>query len=54
LFLLNLREAVYERTGNAGICQCLTRDCDTPEEAANLTLRSGLLDEIEAIVKRNG
>jgi predicted XRE-type DNA-binding protein len=27
---------------------------DTPEEAANLTLRSELMDEIEAIVKENG
>jgi predicted XRE-type DNA-binding protein len=27
---------------------------DTPEEAANLTLRSDLMDEIEAIIKRNG
>jgi predicted XRE-type DNA-binding protein len=27
---------------------------DTPEEAANLTLRSELMDEIEAIIKRNG
>ena len=27
---------------------------DTPEEAANLTLRSDLMDEIEAIVKKNG
>jgi predicted XRE-type DNA-binding protein len=27
---------------------------DTPEEAANLTLRSDLMDEIEAIIKKNG
>jgi predicted XRE-type DNA-binding protein len=27
---------------------------DTPEEAANLSLRSELMDEIEAIIKRNG
>jgi len=27
---------------------------ETPEEAANLTLRSELMDEIEAIVKKNG
>ena len=27
---------------------------DTPEESANLTLRSELMDEIEAIVKENG
>ncbi len=27
---------------------------DTPEEAANLTVRSDLMDEIEAIVKKNG
>jgi len=27
---------------------------DTPEEAANLTLRSELMDEIEAIIKRGG
>jgi predicted XRE-type DNA-binding protein len=27
---------------------------DTPEEAANLTLRSDLMDEIEALIKRNG
>jgi len=27
---------------------------DTPEEAANLTLRSDLMDEIEAIIKANG
>jgi predicted XRE-type DNA-binding protein len=27
---------------------------DTPEEAANLTLRSELMDEIEAIIKQNG
>jgi predicted XRE-type DNA-binding protein len=27
---------------------------DTPEEAANLTLRSDLMDEIEAIIKDNG
>ena len=27
---------------------------DTPEEAANLTLRSDLMDEIEAIVKKKG
>lgn len=27
---------------------------DTPEEAANLTLRSDLMDEIEAILKKNG
>jgi predicted XRE-type DNA-binding protein len=27
---------------------------DTPEEAANLTLRSELMDEIEQIVKANG
>ncbi len=27
---------------------------DTPEEAANLTLRSALMDEIEEIVKANG
>jgi predicted XRE-type DNA-binding protein len=27
---------------------------DTPDEAANLTLRSDLMDEIEAIVKKNG
>jgi predicted XRE-type DNA-binding protein len=27
---------------------------DTPEEATNLTLRSELMDEIEAIVKENG
>lgn len=27
---------------------------DTPEEAANLTLRSELMDEIEAIIKKNG
>ena len=26
----------------------------TPEEAANLTLRSELMDEIEAILKQNG
>ena len=27
---------------------------DTPEEAANLTLRSELMDEIETIIKKNG
>jgi len=27
---------------------------DTPEEAANLTVRSDLMDEIEAIIKTNG
>jgi predicted XRE-type DNA-binding protein len=27
---------------------------DTPEEAANLTLRSELMDEIEAIIEQNG
>lgn len=27
---------------------------DTPEEAANLTLRSELMDEIETIIKQNG
>jgi predicted XRE-type DNA-binding protein len=27
---------------------------NTPEEAANLSLRSELMDEIEAIVKQNG
>jgi predicted XRE-type DNA-binding protein len=27
---------------------------DTPEEAANLKLRSALMDEIEAIIKQNG
>jgi predicted XRE-type DNA-binding protein len=27
---------------------------ETPEEAANLTLRSELMDEIEGIVKKNG
>ncbi len=27
---------------------------DTPEEAANLTLRSDLMDEIEAIIKAGG
>ena len=27
---------------------------DTPEEAANLPLRSELMDEIEAIIKKNG
>lgn len=27
---------------------------ETPEEAANLTLRSELMDEIEAIIKKNG
>jgi predicted XRE-type DNA-binding protein len=27
---------------------------ETPEEAANLTLRSELMDEIETIIKRNG
>ncbi|MGD0546537.1 MAG: XRE family transcriptional regulator [Terracidiphilus sp.] len=27
---------------------------DIPEDAANLTLRSELMDEIEAIVKQNG
>ncbi len=27
---------------------------ETPEEAVNLTLRSELMDEIEAIIKRNG
>ena len=27
---------------------------DTPEEAANLTLRSELMNEIEEIVKKNG
>ncbi len=27
---------------------------DSPEEAANLTLRSDLMDEIEAIIKTNG
>ena len=27
---------------------------ETPEEAANLTLRSDLMDEIEAIIKMNG
>jgi len=27
---------------------------DTPEEAANLTLRSELMDEIETIIKENG
>jgi predicted XRE-type DNA-binding protein len=27
---------------------------DTPEEAANLGLRSELMDEIEAIIKQNG
>jgi predicted XRE-type DNA-binding protein len=27
---------------------------DTPEESANLTLRSELMDEIEEIIKKNG
>ena len=27
---------------------------DTPEEAANLTLRSELMDEIESIIKKSG
>lgn len=27
---------------------------DTPEEAANLTLRAQLMDEIEAIIEHNG
>jgi len=27
---------------------------ETPEEAANLSLRSELMDEIEAIIKQNG
>ena len=27
---------------------------DTPEEAANLTLRSDLMDQIERIIKENG
>jgi predicted XRE-type DNA-binding protein len=27
---------------------------DTPEEAANLTMRSALMDEIEAIIKAGG
>jgi predicted XRE-type DNA-binding protein len=27
---------------------------DSPEEAANLTMRSDLMDEIEAIIKGNG
>jgi predicted XRE-type DNA-binding protein len=27
---------------------------DTPEESANLTLRSNLMDKIESIVKKNG
>jgi len=27
---------------------------DTPEESANLTLRSELMDEIETIIKKNG
>ena len=27
---------------------------DTPEESANLSLRSDLMDEIEAIIKTNG
>jgi predicted XRE-type DNA-binding protein len=27
---------------------------DTPEEAANLTLRSELMDEIEAVIAKNG
>jgi predicted XRE-type DNA-binding protein len=27
---------------------------ETPEEAANLTMRSDLMDEIEAIIKANG
>jgi predicted XRE-type DNA-binding protein len=27
---------------------------DSPEESANLTLRSELMDEIEAIIKQNG
>ena len=27
---------------------------DTPEEAANLTLRSDLMDKIEGIIKENG
>ncbi|HEY1766915.1 MAG TPA: XRE family transcriptional regulator [Terracidiphilus sp.] len=27
---------------------------DTPEEAANLSLRSELMDEIEEIIKKNG
>ena len=27
---------------------------DTPEEAANLTLRSDLMDEIEAVIGKNG
>jgi len=27
---------------------------DTPEEAANLTLRNDLMDQIEAIIKKNG
>jgi predicted XRE-type DNA-binding protein len=27
---------------------------DTPEEAANLTLRSEIMDEIEEIIKQNG
>jgi predicted XRE-type DNA-binding protein len=27
---------------------------DTPEEAANLTVRSDLMDEIEAIIKKKG
>lgn len=27
---------------------------DTPEEAANLQLRSGLMDQIEAVIRENG
>jgi predicted XRE-type DNA-binding protein len=28
--------------------------CDTPEEAANLTLRSDLMDKIEDLIKESG
>ncbi len=28
--------------------------CDTPEESANLTLRSDLMDQIEDLIKENG
>jgi predicted XRE-type DNA-binding protein len=35
----------------ANVCDAIA---DTPEEAANLTLRSELMDEIEAIIKKSG
>ncbi len=43
-----------ERFGRAKIYECRDAIADTQEEAANLTMRSDLMDEIGAIIKTNG